>query len=371
MQRNQSFPKRLPIFCLIAALAAPALIARADTIWLQSGSGKAVALDGVKVLGVQDQNLTFTSTSGNQTSKSLDRIPQIKMDDEPAFSAAEEAFVKSDWATAADNYRKAIQSTTKDWIKDRSSMRLVEAADKSGNFAAAVAGFLELMKTKPALASEHKPVVPKDHPELLDPAIAQVKQESLDQKLTNDQRTVLLNYLLEMYGAKGDTASAQAIILQLGKVAPSDANTPEARHIQADSKLAEAKQELSQKQFPQAIQTLESAGALFTDPVQQADALFIVAEAKASAARPDDPDQLKDAALAYMRVVANFKGFEGQPHVAQSLFNTAAIEEKLKNPKEAIVIYNQLASDFKNSPLAGAAQQNAARIAAATPAKGS
>ena len=366
MRFSTSAPRGLAAFCVMAALALSAGRASADTVWLQSGSGKPVALDGVKVQGVQDQNLTFTTASGNSTNKPLDHIPQIKLDDEPAFSAAEEAFAKADWAAAADGYRKAAAATSRDWVKDRASMRLVEAADKSGNFNDAVAGFIGLMKTKPALASEHKPTVPKNHPEQLDPAIALVKQESLDPKLSNDQKTVLLNYLLEMYSAKGDAASAQAIIQQLGKVTPSDANTPEARRIQADSKLAQAREALSQKQFAQAIQTIQGGGNLFTDPAQQADALFLLAEAKSGAARPDDPDQLKDAALAYMRVVALYKDTEGKPHVADALFNTAGIEEKLKNPKEAIAIYNQVATEFKSSPLASAAQQNAARLSAAS-----
>lgn len=244
-------------------------------------------------------------------------------------------------------------------------MRLVEAADKSGNFGDAVAGFIELMKTKPALATQHKPTIPKNQPAQIDPAIALVKQEATDPKLTADQKTVLLNYLLELYGAKGDTASAQGVIQQLGAAMPADANSPEARRIQADSKLAEAKQEVTQRQFPQAIRTLVSSGNLFVDPTQQAEALYVIAQAKEGAARADDPDQLKDAALAYMRVVAVCKDMESKPHVADALFSTAAIEEKLKNPKEAIALYNQVATEFKASPLAATAEQNAARLSAA------
>jgi TolA-binding protein len=348
--------------CLLAALSAPA---KGDTVFLQSGTGKPVPLEGVKVEGVEDQSIRFTTAAGVSNSKPLDHVPQIRLDDEPAFTAAEDAFAKSDWAAAADSYRKAIAGSSKDWVKDRASMRLVEAADKSGNFGDAVAGFIELMKTKPALAAEHKPTIPKNQPAQLDPAIALVKQESIDPKLTADQKTVLLNYLLEMYSAKGDSASAQAVIQQLGKAMPADANSPEARRIQADSKLAEAKQEVTQRQFAQAIHTLESSGNLFTDPMQQAEALYVIAQAKAGAARPDDPDQLKDAALAYMRVVAVCKDIEGKPHVADALFNTAGIEEKLKNLKEAIALYTQVADEFKASPLAAPAVQNAARLGTA------
>ncbi|HEY2585975.1 MAG TPA: hypothetical protein VGI81_09465 [Tepidisphaeraceae bacterium] len=370
MAQRRSVRTALAAACLAGGLALPALPARADTIWLQSGTGKPIALENVKVQGVQDENLTFTTSQGVSTTKPLDHVPVIKMDDEPAFSAAEDAFSKGDWANAADNYRKALASTSKDWVKDRSSMRLVEAADKSGNFNDAVAGFIELMKTKPAQATQHKPAVPKGQPAQLDPAIALVKQELQDPKLNNDQKTVVLNYLLELYGAKGDTASAQAIIQQLGKSMPADANSPEARRIQADSKLAEAKQELSQQRYSQAIQVLDGNGPLFTDPTQQAEALYVIAQSKAGAARADDPDQLKDAALAFMRVAAVCKDMDGKPHVADALLQTAVIEEKLKNPKEALALYNQVAAEFKGSPMAGTAQQNAARLSAAGNAKG-
>jgi TolA-binding protein len=361
--RNQlKFKIALAGGCLLAVAAWPVA---ADTVYLQSGSGKPVALDGVKVQGVQDQSITFTTAAGVTNTKSLDHIPEIHLEDEPAFTAAEEAFAKGDFAGAADNYRKAIASTSKDWIKDRASLRLVEAADKSGNFGDAVAGFIELMKVKPGLASEHKPAIPKNQPAALDPAIALVKQESTDPKLNADQKTVLLNYLLEMYSAKGDSASAQAVIGQLGKLMPGDANSPQARRIQADSKLAEANQLLQQHQYPKAVQTLQSNGNLFTDPTQQAEALYVIAQAKASGARPDDPDQLKDAALAFMRVVAVCKDLDGKPHVADALYYTAGIEEKLKNPKEAIALYTQVANEFKASPLAATAEQNAARLSAA------
>jgi len=367
MQRTLILRNKVSAFCLLGGLMLPAGWTLADAIWLQSSNtGKPVKLDNVKVDGVQEDKLQFTNTLGTQTSRPLANIPQMKLDDEPAFSAAEESFAKGDWAAAGDNYRKAIQSTTKDWVKDRSSMRLVDASDKSGNFADAVAGFVELMKTKPAVATQHKPVIPSGHPELLGPAIDTVKQESLDPKLSSDQKTVLLNYLLELYGAKGDTAAASGVMAQLGKVVPTDPNSPEARRIQADGKLTQARQQISQKQYAQAQQSLLAGGNLFTDPLQQADALFLIAQAKAAAAKPDDSDQLKDAALAYMRVVAIFKSVENQPHVAEALFNTAGIEEKLKNTKEAIVIYNQVATEFKSSPLAATAAQNAARLSTAS-----
>jgi hypothetical protein len=352
---------------LFSGALLPAHFVWSDSVWVQSSpTAKPFEQKDVKVDGADGDKLMFTNnTSGRQASRKFSEIPQIKLDDDPVFSAAEEAFANGNWTVAGENYRKALGSSSKQWVKDRSSLRLVQASDKSGNFTDAVSGFVELMRTKPALASDHKPQIPKDHPELLDGAIASVKQVLQDPRLNNDQKSVLLNYLLELYGAKGDAAGVNSVMAQLGKVAPTDTASPEARKIQADGKLTQARQMLNQKQYSQALQTIQSNGALFTEPGQQAEALFVVAQAKAALAPADNADQLKDAALAYMRIVANFRTAEGQPHVAEALFSTAQIEEKLKNPKEAMALYHQITAEFKGTPLANAAAQNAARIAAA------
>ena len=349
-------------FAAAAALSAGPLLA--DTVWVKSGKNP-LPFQNVKVTGIQGDQVQFTTSAGRQDSRPIAQVPQLAVDDEPALTAAEEAFVKGDWAGAAENYRKAMQSTTKDWVKSRSSLRLLEAADKSGNFGDAVAGFVDLLQTNPAAANDRKPTIPKGHPEQLDPAIAQVKQASANPQLTGDQKAVLLNYLVELYNAKGDNASAAAVLQQLGKVAPAEASSPANRGIQATVTLTAARQAFANKQYAKTVQTLDGASAAFTDAQQQADALFLLAQAKEALAKPDDADQLKDAAIAYMRVVANFKGMEGKPHVGESLLKVAQIEEKLKNSKEALSLYRQVATEFKGTPAAAQADQDANRLAAA------
>src|SRR5207245_4281704 len=113
---------------------------------------------------------------------------RIKLDDDPAFSGAEEAFDTGNWAAAAEGYRKLLSTSTKDWVQDRASLRVLQAADKSGNFPAAVSGFVELLQKNFALANEHKPQIPANKPDQLDPAIAQVKQASGNPRLSNEQK---------------------------------------------------------------------------------------------------------------------------------------------------------------------------------------
>lgn len=364
MQRMHSVAiNKLCIVCVVTCLGARSAIA--DAVWLQSGTkGNAIKFDNVKVTNVQADTLTFTAASGNQTTRKLSQVPQIRLDDEPAFSAAEGAFSEGDWAAAVDGYRKAEQASLKDWVKLRSSLRLVEAAGKSGNFTAACAGFIDLLQKDPALANDHKPAVPAGKTDQLDPAIAQVKEAAQSAK-GPEQKTVLLNYLVELYNAKGDAAAANAVLQQLAGVSPADAAAPANRKIQADVKLTEARQAMDQKQYSRAVQILDGAGSLFDGAPQEADAMYLLAEAKSAAAKPSDAAELKDAALAYMRVVALFKNAEGKPHVAEALLKTAAIDEKLKNPKEALTVYQQVMAEFKGSPEAAQAQQSAARLSAA------
>jgi hypothetical protein len=357
----------LSVAGLAAAVTAPAA---ADTVWLRSGKTASIPIDNAKVTKVDGDELYFTTSSGREDHKPLSRIGRLRIDDEPVFDAAEEAFDKADFAAATEGYKKAAQTSAKDWIKDRSSLRLLEAADRSGNFNAAVTGFLELMRSKPGLASKFKPAVPRGKNDQIDQAITDVNKSVAGPGLKDEQKTVLLNYLVDLYTAKGDLKNANEVLQRLGRISPADVNTPEARHIQADLKLGQARQALGQKQYAQVEQIINGSGSVFTDPQQEADAMYLLADAKAATAPPTDANALKDAALAYMRVAAHFKGVPGQPHVADALLKTAAIEEKLKNLDEALAIYKQVAAEFKAGPAAATAQQNADRVMAMKQGKG-
>src|SRR5579862_1639316 len=142
---------RKKLICLLIILVLPKAYASADSIWIQSGSGNPIELGKVTITGIQDELLVYSLSSGESRSKPLAQVPQIKLDDEPAFSTAEEAFKGGDFRVAADNYRKALSTTTKAWLKERCALRLVQAADKSNNFPDAVAGFVELLQVRPAL----------------------------------------------------------------------------------------------------------------------------------------------------------------------------------------------------------------------------
>jgi hypothetical protein len=98
-----------------------------------------------------------------------------------------------------------------------------------------------------------------------------------------------------------------------------------------------------------------------TNRRQQAEALYCLAEAKAATAK--DEASLKDAALAYMRVVARAKTARlNSPRVPDALLKTAAIQEKLGAAKEALLLYQQVADEFKGTGRRQNAADGVARL---------
>lgn len=349
---------------LIASLLGLSLAsaARADSVWIASGGGNPIQSDNVKVLKVEKGQLVFRSTSGNETSKPLDNVVRIKIDDEPNFNAAEEAFMASKWDAAADGYAKAVRASDKSWVKDRAGVRLIETAAKSGRFDAAVTGYVALVQKDPELAAKFRPVIPEGKPAALDAAAVEVAKAA-DGRIPDDQKQTLLNFLLELHRARKDGRSAGAVAEQLIKLNAGNANNPDAVRGLAELKLSLAKLALDDKQYQKALNEIESNRAMFVDPVQQAEALYCIAEAtyglKGASA---DTTVLKDLGLAYMRVVAMGKDLPGSPRVGESLVRTGEIFEKLKEPKTAAQIYQQVATQFGDQPIGATAKQHAERL---------
>lgn len=352
---------------LLVVLGTPCAALRADSVWIQSGTGNPIVITGVKVVGVQTDSLVYNNSVGRPISKPLAQVPQIGLDDEPAFSAAEEAFRGKQFPVAAENYEKTLQTTAKDWVKERSAVRLVQAANSTGNFPVAVQGFIQLVQLKPAAATENKPATPANGT-AINQGIADLKQALSNGKLAAEQKSVLNNFLAELFTAKGDTASATAAVGQMANAGTTGGNDPANQKVAADARLTEARQAYSQRQYAKASQVLDSNGAVFADPAQRAEALFLLAQATSAAAPAGDTPKLQDSALAYMRVVAAGDALPGKPHVADALFAVAAIEEKLKSTKEALAIYDQIALEFAGTAMATKAKENASRLSAAAAA---
>jgi tetratricopeptide (TPR) repeat protein len=351
---------RLAGFAAAWALAlVAALPARADTVWLRSGTAaNALERPNVKVEKIEDNLLFFRSSQSDRvTERPLEEVLKIMADGEPVFNAAEEAFAAGEWDKAAVNYQKAVVASPRQWVKDRSSLRLVASAEKSGKFSTAVAGWVALLTRDPGLAAKHKPQIPASaKPGSLDPAVAEVERALGDARLPAQPRQTLLAYQMELARANGDLKRAQSIGTKLtGAGGAAAAATPELS-------LQLAFLALDQKQYEQALKEIDGAAASFTDPQQQTEALYCVAEARAALAK-DDPAALKDAALAYMRVVARARSARvNSPRVGESLLKTAAIQEKVGAAKEALLLYQQAAEEFKGSDTGARAAEAVDRL---------
>lgn len=331
--------------------------ASADTVWLRSGTATA-ALErpNVKVERIENNMLVFRSTTSDRlTERPLEDVLRIAADGENNFNAAEEAFAAGDWDKAAANYQRAATMSPRQWVKDRSSLRLVAAAEKSGKFSAAVAGWVNLLGRDAALAAEYKPQIPAGaKPGSLDAAVAEVEKALNDNRLRAEPRQTLMAFQMELARANGDVKRAQEIGTKIASTGNAAAAGPELA-------LQLAFLALDQKQYDQALKHIDAAAATFAEPEQQTEALFCIAEARAALAK--DEAAMKDAALAYMRVVARAKTARvNSPRVPDALLKTAAIQEKLGAAKEALLLYQQVAEEFKGSDAAARAAEAAQRL---------
>lgn len=358
------------VLCLLAGTFC-ANSALADTVWIRSGEkGGALPFQNVKVLAIKDGELQYQAlSSGRQASKPLENVTRILIDSEPIFSAAEQSFDEGDFKKAAGNYQKVVSAgASRDWMRERSGLRLVEAAGKSGDFATAVNGYIAILQRDPKLAKSAKPAVPADKA-VAAKAIPDVQKALAAPRLTPQQRQPLELFLADLYHAAGQDDKASAVVDRLAQAPATGggADAAAAEALQASVKLRAVALALTQKDYAKALADVDAAKALFTEPAQQADALYYRAEALMGLAKDDAG--VADAALAYMRVAAHFKGAPGKPHVAEALLKTAALQERLKAPAEAAALYEQVANEFSGSPAAEQARQGLERVKPA--AKGS
>jgi TolA-binding protein len=343
-------------------------VAMADTVFIGT-----LAYKDVKIKGVKGDELLFL-TSGNEAHKPIKDVTRIQLADEPALSAAEEAYAGKQWDKAADGYLKTLKSSNKDWLKDWSAQRLLLSANEAKRVDAAVTAYLAMLQRDPATASKNKPTIPTGKSALLDAAANEVDHVMSGAALNDDQKQALLSLQLEIAKARGDEKAQAAAVQSLTKIDTentSGASDPAALKVVGDTKLSIATAALDQKNYQKAIDTIEQNRNTFVDPKQQADALWVLAQSRyALAQQKNEPAALKDAALGYMRIVANFKDAVGAPHVPESLLATGEILEKLKDNDGAMNVYNQLASAYPETPAGAKAKESADRLKAAAGKQG-
>lgn len=368
--------QRLRLAALVCASLGLVSAAVADSIVVETGkagSGKTFLVKDITINKIakdgSDEMLYYTTSTGGSRGKSLKTVVQIDVDGETAFNAAEAAYAKKDLKASIEGYRKAIATSKKDWLKHRSDLRLLDMSASTGDFRAAVTGYTQLAKTDPVAAAAHRPPLDGVKPADLDDAINTVNRGLTG--ANRESQEVLLPFLTDLYTAKGDSAKAQATLNQVkalqqsapkmavgGPTVNADA-AMDVKRAEAKLSLNSASQSLAAKNYDKVFADINAHKQAFVDPEQQSQALYMLAQAKE--AQATTPDALKEAALAYMRVVAFCKSQPNAP-VADSLYKTATIEEKLKNTTEAVLVYRQLVAEYAGTQSAKDAQAAIARI---------
>lgn len=349
---------------VVTAISVFAGAAQADSLWVTSAKGadvktNALEIAKVKIIRIDDEAATFSNLAGRESTREIAQVVRIAVDDEPALGAGEEAFVAGKWDVAVDNYLKTIKSTQRDWLKEWVARRLLVAAEKANRFDAAATAYVVAVLGKAKAPA--KPALPDAKSTYLATAAKEIDAASQNPKLSPDQRQALLSFLLDVHRTRGDQKGMADVMEQMVKAGAIAANDPASAGALARLKLDVAAVAIDGKQYKKAIDEINSVRNIFVQPADQAQALFLLAQATEALAGEDET-ALRDAALAYMRVVAHCKDAPGKPHVVQSLMKTASILERTKNDQAALALYQQVAAQHADDPAAAKAQEHAQRL---------
>jgi len=335
-----------------------------DTVWISNGTAT-MAFEQIKVVRVDQETIVFRTTASEATWP-ISKVARLAIDDEKLLTAAERARSDGQWDVATDSYARTLSSTDKPWLKDWAALRLLECGEHSGRFDMAVTAYVALAMRWPGYALGHKPKLPAAGSTFLDMGASEI-QSALGSAKTDEQQQALLWLLLDIYRAKNDTGKSAEVARKISSLKV--ASTPaagggDAGALLADLKLNSAKLAVEQGNFSKAIAEVESAKASFSDSNHQAEALFCIARARQGMAeQAKTGESYKDAALAYLRVVAHFREVASTPHVAESMVAAGSIMERLNDRAAALRLYQEVVSRYNNAPAAvAAAQQGIARL---------
>ena len=336
----------------------------ADDVYVKSGAkGAELPLKNITIKQVKDGKLYF-NINQRESNRDIEDVSRLELTGESAFNSAERAFseagnlegerARAKYAEAVTGYQTTLGSTNKPWLKEFVAARLVVAAPRSGRFDAAVNSWVAIVEKDPASAMKAKPALEGMDPKstyltqsvkALQAALA-AADKAEEKRAYLDLLADVQNYMGDLDGAAktaeqrvqlgGNPEEIAAVLVQLAQI-----DLANKRHEAAAARLG--KLDLS---------TLPDG--------PRAEALYVLAECKSAAVRPPAaPEQLKDLALDYMRVVVSAPT---GPQSANSLLKVAQIHETLKEPETALKVYQQITKEHPNTPAAQAAQQGIERL---------
>jgi hypothetical protein len=218
-----------------------------------------------------------------------------------------------------------------------------------------VTGYVMLVRTDVGQALARRPRVPEGDSTYVDTALAEVEKALVGPGLIDDQKQALLAFQLDLYRVRKDDAGADRVLKKLNELAvsPGAATAGTARRF-AETKLAAARVAMDRKDYEGVVGAIGAARSAITDAGQQEEALYLVARAMDERAREADnrDESLRDAGLAYMRVVAHFQDVPGSRLVGDALVGCAGVLERLGETKMAGDLYEQAAMQYHTRPAA-------------------
>lgn len=351
---NVSLVSRQPARALLIASAmfAFANCARADELVIQGMSNQKVT-----IVDFKEDRLIYQTPRGDQSEKKYETVKQIIVEGETALNDAEKAFSEDKKPASIDGYIKAVRSTAKPWVRAFASRRLLDATSgDSKRFDGKLAAYIGILLTSPETAAEHKPTLPEKGNKFLDTSVTEVETALKQPKLEEAQTLALLNFLIEIHRQRGDDNAVTATVERMAKASPNASNDPAIKAQLASLKVTQAKLALDQRRYADAAKLINDNRAFIADPRSQSDALYILAVANLQTANKADKTAMTDAALMFMRVVANSNDIDDKPNVLPSLVATADILKQIDNKSEAIAVYEQIARDFPEDPAARTAK---------------
>jgi hypothetical protein len=363
-----------PLSCIGRMLAAALLAAawsaagpasaRADSLTIHGADGSGFTLDSVRIDRI-DGGAVYYQLNGDLKSRPATEVATMQLDDEPDFDSGEAAYQIKHWEDAVTGFSTAMTSSSRDWLKDWIAPRLLESAEHTAHFDAAVTAWTRLAGIDATTAAIERPPLPVE-PGALDAAAKQLDAAAQLEK--GPSRRLILSMLLDVQNARHDAAAADTVTKELQQTEPAQ-TAPDAAALQSveqQTRVTMAQTALNSGQYDQAISVIDSAAAIIVDPALQADALFLRAQAlEAKAAGASQPGPWQDAALAYMRVYVHFRDGQASGHSAASLIKTAQIEElRLHDPKAALALYRKVVSEYNGTPEAHQADFEITRLAA-------
>lgn len=330
----------------------------ADSVFIGSLERK-----DVKITAVRDGSIEFSLEGRSTEPVPLTRVSHIALTDDAALNRAEEAFVAGKFAAAAEGYQASFKATARPWLKTYILPRMLEAANKGEKFGVAVSAYIALVKQQPQAAQKARPTPPQNAPVELRSAVTELSAAASDTALSAGARQAIQSLLLEVYRTQNDLASAARLGEQILKSGTMDMNDPAAVRLAADVRIGLARVALADKQYDKAQAQIDGGRELFTDPKQQAMALFCLAQAAdGKAGAKPDAAAAKDLAIAYMRVVAVARTAPDQPCLPESLYRVAQLHEVFGDTRTAAGLYADLAQTYADESVGKAAAKDVARL---------